>query len=271
MRNILIAFMTAGAIVLVVRSAPSFTAAPPQSEPVRAGTFLLNCAATGHPISPLIYGVAAEDPGVWTTGATARRWGGNPTTRYNWRLNASNVGKDWFFRNGGDPSSTYDAFLQKDREHDVKTALTLPMIGWVAKDTTSYSFPVSIFGPQQASAPELPDAGNGVGPNGKQIAPGPPTRTSVKSTPESIEQWVRQIREKDGARRRSVDAYILDHEPMLWNSTHPDVHPAPTTYDELLEKTIAYASAVRRADPAATIARPAEWGWLARRYSPTDI
>ena len=56
-----------------------------------------------------------------------------------------------------------------------------------------------------------------------------------------------------------MDSYILDNEPTLWSATHRDVHPEPTGYDELLERTIAYASAVRRADPNAKIAGPAEW------------
>jgi hypothetical protein len=207
---------------------------------------------------------------AWAIGATARRWGGNPTSRYNWELNTWNLARDWFFRNRGDPSSTYDQFLEANRQHGVQTALTVPTLGWVAKDSTSYSFPVSVFGPQQAIGPDAPDAGNGVGLDGKPLVPGPPTRTSVASTPESIEGWVRRIRESDRTRGRSVHAYILDNEPMLWNATHRDVHPDPTTYDELLEKTIAYGSALRRADPDALIAGPAEWGWLAYHYSAKD-
>ena len=45
--------------------------------------------------------------------------------------------------------------------------------------------------------------------------------------------------------------FALDNEPMLWNSTHRDVHPDPVTYDELLDRTIRYGSAVRAADPDA--------------------
>jgi Glycoside hydrolase family 44 len=237
----------------------------------RAGSFVLDCNAKGQPISPLIYGVGGAGGSPWATGTTARRWGGNPTTRYNWKINSWNLTKDWFFKNVGNPGINYEVFFDENRQHGVKTALTVPMIDWVARDATSYSFPVSVFGRQQATAPDLPDAGNGVGPDGKPIAPGPPTRTSVRSTPESIEEWVRTLRQKDGASRRSVDSYILDNEPMLWNSTHRDVHPDPTTYDELLEKTIAYATAVRRADPDAKIAGPAEWGWLAYQYSAKDV
>jgi hypothetical protein len=238
---------------------------------VRSASFVLDCSAEGQVISPLIYGVGGAGGAPWDTGTTARRWGGNPTTRYNWELNTWNAAKDWFFRNGEGEPGGYRSFLEENRQHGVKTAMTVPTIGWVAKDGTSYSFPVAGFGPQEATAPESPDMGNGVGRNGKPIPPGPPTVTSVASTPDSIARWVRQIRADDGDRGRSVDSYILDNEPMLWNSTHRDVHPEPTTYDELLERTIAYGTAVRQADPDAKIAGPAEWGWQAYHYSAKDV
>jgi hypothetical protein len=238
----------------------------------RTGSFLVQCSAAGHPISPLIYGVGNDgNKTVWGMGPTARRAGGNAASRYNWELNTWSAAKDWFFRNAGDPKGNYDEFLVENLRRGLKTALTVPMLGWVAKDATSYSFPVSVFGPQQATAWDGPDAGNGVGRDGKPITPGPPARTSVPAPPAFVERWVRDIRAKDRARGRTVDSYILDNEPMLWNVTHRDVHPEPTTYDELLEKTLAYATAVRRADPEAKIAGPAEWGWLAYQYSAKDI
>jgi hypothetical protein len=264
-----IALVGVGILFFGVPIATSVQPAGP--ERARRASFVLDCGATGHPISPLIYGVGGASVSPGRTGATARRWGGNPTSRYNWERNAWNLSKDWFFRNSEGPKSGYDQFLVENRQQGLKSALTVPMIGWVAKDSTSYSFPLSIFGRQQAAGPDVPDSGNGVQPDGKPIVPGPPTGTSVPSTPDSIERWVRQIRDKDRTRGRSVDEYVLDNEPMLWNSTHRDVHPDPTTYDELLERTIAYASAIRRADPEAKIAGPAEWGWLAYRYSAKDV
>ncbi len=48
---------------------------------------------------------------------------------------------------------------------------------------------------------------------------------------------------------------------MLWPETHRDVHPAPTGYDELGEKSIALASAAKRADPRGATLGPSEWGW----------
>ncbi len=253
------------------------TAAVVESEqagnPNRPGTFVLECRADDRMISPLIYGIGGSGDSPWTIGATARRWGGNPTSRYNWQLNTSNLAKDWFFKNVGDSSGPplWDTFLEDNRDHNLKSAMTVPTIGWVAKDNTSWGFPASVFGQQQAMAPDNPAAGNGVGLDNRELTPGPPTLTSVRSTPETIEQWVRKIRQGDGARGRRVDSYILDNEPMLWNSTHRDVHPDPATYDELLEKTIAYASAIRRADPDAKIAGPAEWGWLSYHYSAKDV
>jgi hypothetical protein len=237
----------------------------------RTASFTIDCTAQLKPISPLIYGIGGSDsPG--TTGTTALRLGGNPTSRYNWELDTYNVGSDWFFKNAGgsSPGTGYERFLTENMDRGIASVLTIPMLGWVAKDSTSYAFPVSGFGRQKATAPEQPDAGNGVGPDGKPIPPGPPTITSVPWPPEKIERLVRQIREKDRTGGRSVQAYILDNEPMLWNATHRDVHPDPTTYDELLDKTIAYGSAVRRADPGAQIAGPAEWGWLAYQYSAKD-
>ena len=239
----------------------------------------IKCDAASHRISPLIYGIAEQpmhhDAAQWQLGATARRWGGNHTSLYNWQLgNAWNTGKDWFFKNvdfDGKTGPAYSRFIDEDLAHGMATALTIPIIGWAAKDTSSYSFPVSVYGPQQATAPENPDIGNGVSPDGKPLTPGSPERTSVVMSPDSIGRWVGAIRAADRARgARGVQMYILGNEPMLWNETHRDVHPEPTSYDELLKRTIAYASAVRKADPGAVIAGPALWGWPAYFGSGVD-
>ena len=242
----------------------------PEPTSMRSASFVLECGSAHQAISPYVYGVGGAGGNPWNTGTTARRWGGNPTTRYNWQLNTWNLSKDWFFRNAGEPGSSYETFLDENLRHNVETAFTVPMIGWVAKDANSYSFPVTAFGPQQASGWDVPDSGNGVSAAGEKIVPLPPTQTSVPAPPEFIEEWITKIREHDPSGRRSVDSYILDNEPMLWNETHRDVHPDPTTYDELLERTIAYGTAIRRADPGAKIAGPAEWGWTSYQYSAKD-
>src|ERR1051325_3691199 len=55
----------------------------------RHSAFTLDCAADAKPISPLIYGIGGND-NPWATGTTAVRVGGNPMSRYNWELDASN-------------------------------------------------------------------------------------------------------------------------------------------------------------------------------------
>jgi hypothetical protein len=248
--------------------------------PPQRADMSVDCTVAGHLVSPLIYGIAfnalreRKDTHQWEMGATARRWGGNPTTRYNWKLNAWNTANDWYFRNtapGDEPKFTYEEFLMANRAHGVQSALTLPLIGWVAKDTSSVSFPVDKVGAQQAVAPEMPNAGNGISAAGRKLPSPPPTQTSVPAPPEFIAEWVRTLRQKDSARGRSVHMYFLDNEPMLWNSTHRDVHPEPTTYDELLERTLTYGAAVRQADPEAVIAGPAEWGWTGYFRSAADV
>ena len=235
----------------------------------------VDCHKPGRRISPLIYGVGfselpdKEQALPWELGATARRWGGNSSTRYNWKLgNAWNTASDWFFRNVsyGRTGPAYAQFIEENQAHGIATALTVPILGWVAKDVTSLSFPVARFGPQRAVDPDLRKAGDGFSPDGKPLPPDPPGRTSVPAPPEFIAEWVRTLR-ADGER---VGMYILDNEPMLWDETHRDVHPQPTTYDELLDRTLRYGAALRRADPTSVIAGPALWGWPAYFFSAAD-
>lgn len=232
-------------------------------------------------MSPLIYGIAydprldAKEQHQHALGATARRWGGNPASRFNWEHGAAwNTANDWFFENvdyTGAGGAAYATFLRANHERGMASAFTVPILGWVAKDTRSYAFPVSELGLQRAVDPYKPDAGDGVSAAGRPLPPGPPSRTSVASSPESIRRFVEHLRAEDQKRgARGVALYILDNEPMLWNSTHRDVHPDPVTYDELLDRTLRYGAAVRAADPDAVLAGPAEWGWPALFFSAKD-
>jgi hypothetical protein len=249
------------------------TAPDPSAKPAASKTdqvrLSVDCRAPDRPISPYIYGVAGGGE-PWEFGATARRWGGNRTTRYNWERLVTNAGKDWFFENTKE--GDYRKVLKENREHGAFTALTLPLIGWVAKDDSSSGFPVSKLGPQHSTDQWRPEAGDGTDKNGKSIAPGPPTETSVPADPAFVRRWVQAL-VADDARQgsRSVEMYILDNEPSLWNVTHRDVHPNALTYDELLDRTLRYGREVRAVDPQALIAGPAEWGWSAYFYSAKDL
>jgi hypothetical protein len=236
----------------------------------------VDCKAKATKINPMVYGIAfygsfdeARTAAQWQVDATARRWGGNTMTTYNWQIDAWNAGKDWFFENLD--VKGYREFLKDSAEHGMASAITVPLIGWVAKDKTSSSFPVSAVGPQKSTDQWRKEAGNGVDMSGKDIPAGPPTRSYMQITPDFVKKWVQAIRADDQKTgKRSVWMYILDNEPSLWWTNHRDAHPAPLTYDELVQRTIDYASAIRQADPEAVIAGPAEWGWTNYFYSPKD-
>jgi len=246
-------------VVLVKSSAESSSAR-------RNLQLTVSCRAPTHPINPLIYGSAGGD---WTSGQTSQRVGGNPTSRFNWELRAWNAGNDWFFENG--QAVDLHAQIAEGLTHGARTALTVPMIGWVSKDVSSVGFPRSLFPKQRKFDEHRTYAGDGYSPDGTLLRPGPATETSVPAPPELIGRWVRELRERDQARgTHSVQMYILDNEPSLWNVTHRDVHPDPLGYDELLDRTLRYASELRKADPDGLIAGPAEWGWMGYLYSGKD-
>jgi len=84
------------------------------------------------------------------------RWGGNPSTRYNWKLGVDNGGSDWFFKNRGKlldrrADSGYLHHIAINQTFSATTYQTVPMIGWVAKDASSYGFSVARYGPQKAT------------------------------------------------------------------------------------------------------------------------
>lgn len=256
--------------------------------PTRDALLAVDCLSKGHRISPLIYGISnvgvvskapklkkeSRDDHVFSLGVTAARWGGNPTTRYNWQVNAWNLASDWFFRNSSiteDGNYSFWTFIEESLSNNMETAVTVPIIGWVAKDHHSFPFSGATYGRQEKVDPSKPWIGNGKKPNGTLISPPPPTYTSVPAPPGMIGRWVQEIVTRDQRdKTRSVGMYILDNEPALWNSTHRDVHPYPVTYDELLERTIEYGTAVRKASPSTLIAGPAAWGWPEYFYSAAD-
>ena len=261
-------------------------------EPGNTIALSVNAQADMHPINPDIYGLNFADEALAAElNLPVRRWGGNSTTRYNWQSNLSNTGSDWYFENipqdGGTSAngSTTDLFVEQDRRTGTQTILTVPLIGWVAKSSSprqhpyACGFKVSVYGPQ-ITPPDQPwlapvdpwdtDCGTGVNAGG-DIAGNNPLDTSTAISPTFVAQWVAHLIGRYGtAANGGVKFYNLDNEPMLWNSTHRDVHPAPATYDELRNQTYQYAAAIKAADPSALTLGPVLWGWCAYFHSARD-
>jgi hypothetical protein len=248
---------------------------------------VIDCRAKTKPISPDIYGIGYDITGFsdgndgrqWLTRPSGRRFGGNASSRYNWELGTYNHGSDWLFANGSTSSGgaagepMYARFLREDVLKGATSAVTIPILGWVAKDATSVSFPLAKY-PQQHQSDAARGAGDGRTPAGANLGSPPPTDTSVAASPEMEGRWVARMAAGTGGAAAAEPSekriYILDNEPGLWNSTHRDVHPDAMTYDELLSRTVAYAHEVRAHDPRARIAGPSAYGWPDYFFSGRD-
>ncbi len=263
------------------------TGVPTATPPAAAGpTLSINVGADRASISRWIYGMNYPDTTLAQELALpVARWGGNSTSRYNWQLDVYNTGSDWYFENitnavtnvGALPNgSAADQFVSDNKLAGGDTLMTVPLIGWVAKrrvDQHPYDcgFKVSVYGAQQSTDSWDTNCGNGVTAGGSDITGNNPTDTSVAITPTFVRDWVLHLKATFGdASSGGVRFYNLDNEPMLWNSTHRDIHPNPTTYDEITGLGISYAGAVKQADPAAKTLGPVLWGWCAYFYSARD-
>src|SRR3954470_15757329 len=64
-----------------------------------AAVVTIDARADRHAIDPRIYGVAAaSEAQLAELNAPLNRWGGNTSSRYNWKLDCDNRGADWFFQ-----------------------------------------------------------------------------------------------------------------------------------------------------------------------------
>lgn len=241
-----------------------------------------------------IYGVSTMDPPP--PGApdyTFLRWGGNTSSRYAYDADAHNVGFDWFYFSyanahpnpGNLPAgSRADRFVEAALTASSTPLVSLPTLGWVARDRTRrWSFSVAEYGAQQETEcswfphhgqpePEWcnEDAGNGLAPDGQPITGNDPQDASKAVGPAYVAAWVQHLMTTFGSGPGSVHHWALDNEPMLWNSTHADVHPDPLGYDGLWQKTLDYGQAIRATDPSAVLFGPVLWGWCAYFASAID-
>jgi mannan endo-1,4-beta-mannosidase len=227
----------------------------------RPVTFSIAVDQDRAPISPYIYGTN-QDAGAafWTV----RRDGGNRTTGYNWETNFSNAGSDYLHNSdlfslsnaGIPPSEANMPGRAVTNTHDrsiamsAGTIITLQMAGYVAADGNG---PVSVAE---------------TAPSSRWIRVAPRKATPLSMTPdrtdgvvymdEQVNLFVQRYGGAAGA--RGVRWYSLDNEPALWAYTHPRIHPQKVGAVELLERSVALATAVKAIDPAAEILGPAEYG-----------
>jgi hypothetical protein len=252
--------LVAGTLTVQAALDPAVAAAGP--------ALSVNLFAPRHRISPDIYGMNGADPAFAAEiGLPVARWGGNASTRYNFKNHTYNTGSDWYFENiVAGPDNTVEAFVQTNKDRGTKQIVTVPMSGWVAKDSPDQhpfacGFPASRFPDQDGFDPWDAGCGNGKL-NDANLTGAVPEDTSIAVDASFDGEMVSHLVDQFGkAAHGGVSIYELDNEPVLWNSTHRDVHPDPVSYDELGGKSTATAAAIKAADPSAKVLGPSGWGY----------
>ncbi|WP_239576451.1 glycoside hydrolase family 44 protein [Archangium primigenium] len=248
-----------------------------QTSPV---TIQIDASAGTHAISPHVYGVAHATPAQLSELNTPlNRSGGNATTRYNWQLNATNRGRDWYFQSlpytSTQAGAEVDDFITNARGAGAQPLITLPMVGWVAKlglnRSRLSSYSILKYGLQlDRDYQWFADAGNGVLSNG-QFVKNDPNDANVPAGVGFLQGWVQHLLGRWGASAQGgVRFYTLDNEPSIWHLNHRDVHPVGATMEEVRDKHLDTAAMLKNLDPAALTFGPEEWGWDGYFYSGYD-
>jgi hypothetical protein len=273
--------------VFTVTALTLFAASKQTAGPSLSIDFIVN----RHRINPDIYGMN-DNTGSVDVGLAkelklpAARWGGDATTRYNWLNDGTNAGFDWYFMAGSGnanpvPGASSEAFIDRAKVNGTKAVLTVPIIDYINSATNwDCSFPVSIFGAQQSVNPYVhpivngaqTDAGNSISSAGQQLTltNSQILRIHVPNSTALAQGWVKHLVSKYGkASANGVPIYQLDNEPSGWANTHRDIHPVAPTYQEILQKSEAYALAIKQADPSASVLGPSDFGWPAYVGTPS--
>jgi len=245
---------------------------------------LVDASSQLTPISPDIYGIAfADDESAKVT--TLNRSGGDSAETYNWQKDITGKGAWWNCANyagSGSPSDA-DNFVQTNKSKNVNTLMTIPITGWVANiATSSDSTSNSLLG-QPLSFCNYPLKADGTLVPSLTCCQAMGTQESVlvdkgsKNLDTSfMGNWVSHLVSTFGtAASGGVKYYQLDNEPDNWQNNRPDIYPAfyppgtscmdyavPITSgnesgvspnDDIINRSIAYAAAVKAADPTAQV------------------
>lgn len=221
--------------------------------------FIVDVTADVHGISRFIYGTNQPDWSGSSAHLTLSRLGGNRWTAYNWETNASNAGSDWNYSNddylggGEQPGAAVSGPVSESHAAGAAAIVTVPIAGYVSADKNGNV--------DLADANHLAE---------RFFISDPVKGAAFSLEPDTADGFVYQdefvnflVDTFPGATAAPVEAlfFDLDNEPDLWSSTHQEIHPVAVTYEELLDKTIATAEAIKNVDAAARVFGFVSYGW----------
>ena len=231
-----------------------------------------------HPISTYVYGGAypKDAPTITDSGLSVVRWGGNSTSRYNWKLFTYNAANDYFFEDfayseiGDSDSAKFITDVKAAGSHPLMTMVMLPWVAQSAENGSNghWSFSVTKYGSQCAADPFNTDAGDGLKTDCSTTLTANPNDANVplldqpgtNDPPGSVyrNQWTAALATAFGT---APHFYNMDNEIDIWGGTHRDVHPAPTAYNEMRDTFIAESRALKGWDPKAIRFGPVSCCW----------
>jgi uncharacterized protein (TIGR03437 family) len=244
-----------------------------------------------HAISPDIYGLNPPVGGTYQLEtadfrATARRWGGNESDRYDYRTDYKAKTSDWYFEDLEDPStpglqlpegSSFNQYADQARTTNGKILATANVLGWLPKAQHVCSYSVAKYGKQCSTDQYWPDCGDGQLPGtgsscGSAILTNDPTDANFQVDQTYQQGWIGYLLSRYGQGNQGGAAiWDLANEPIWWDDTNQDIHPNPYTYDELLSLDMASAIAIKQADPTALVSGPVADNYASIWFSKKDI
>ncbi|MEO8085319.1 MAG: glycoside hydrolase family 44 protein [Bacteroidota bacterium] len=227
-------------------------------------TISINTNVDRHPISPLIYGSngqgADQDENI-----TARRFGGNRLSGYNWENNASHAGTDWYNSNDNylpwvmglpanmdeTPNAVYKAFQDTSLQMNCYSLITLPMAGNVSHDKNG-----EVFANETAPSARFKEV---VNQKGSVFSLTPDTSDNFIYIDECLHNLIDEYGLSTTG--TGIKAYSMDNEYALWISTHPRIHPQQPTITEVISKSSNLARTIKTMDAGAEVYGPADYGY----------
>ncbi len=256
----------------------------------------IDASAGQHAISPDIYGInfywdlsTDTDPlhiAAAEIRATARRWGGNESDRYDYRTDYRNKTADWYFedlQDAGTPGlqlpegSSFNQYADQVRTTNGKILATANVLGWLPKAQPACSYSVAKYGQQCSTDTWWPSCGDGLHTGsgsscGSAILTNDPTDANFQVDQTYQQGWISYLLSRYGQGNQGGAAiWDLANEPIWWDDTNQDIHPNPYTYDELLSLDMASAIAIKQADPTALVSGPVADNYASIWYSKKDI
>lgn len=240
----------------------------------------IDMAAQRYDISPNIYGLnpyvanAANHVGTaiqpTDLNEVSRRIGGDRATTYNWENNFStsgnygagydNMADTWYPWNTGVPSVNYGNAgavpiqFQIDNlslNRPIYSVYQLNCANYVAADGNGL-ISVGETAPSARWKQEIVNKGAALSLN-------PDLNDNFVYKDEELNKILYSFGPANFP--NGVKAYTLDNEPGLWHSTHPRMHPVPTTCAEVVSKNVELATMIKTLDTTAEVFGPSMYGF----------